>query len=234
MPRENIPLDRLTNILEQERFLIVACEGFTEKAYIRQFSRMYLEHRSVKHKIKVLDRSENEESFSAPQHVLKQLKEFKAEFSAGKSDLCWMIIDRDRWPNLSTILQECRSLGFNHAVSSPSFEVWCLCHCLDLRNVSQETIDIIERNPKPTKKRFLEKKLSEEMQKHGLGGFSKKQNFEFHANFLDSEKIIMAIEQCIYFEEKERLLNQDEYQYPKVLGSQVHIFIDQFKQYLSK
>lgn len=231
MPRESTPLDRMTDTLEQETFLIVACEGFTEKTYLRQFASRYLEFQSVRHKLRILDRPKDEENNSAPNHVLKQLKDFKEEFSATEADLCWMVVDRDRWQKLPEIIQVCRSLGFNHAVSAPTFEVWCLYHCLDLRTLTAETIERVEKNRKETKKRFLEKKLSEEMQNLGLGAFGKKMDFEFHRDFFDSPKINLAMEQCRFFEGREKETDK-EYIYPKKLGSQMYLLLEEFKKYL--
>jgi hypothetical protein len=233
VPRETTSLDRLTNVLEPEIFLIVACEGFAEKTYLRQFAKRYLEFQSVRHKIKVLDRPEGEENNSAPNHVLKQLKDFKAEHSATDSDLCWMVVDKDRWQKLPEIISICRELGFNHAVSTPSFELWCLTHCIDLRELKDDTIERVQRNKKETKKRFLEIKLSEEMRRLGFGAFKKEQTYEFHNDMFESSKIALAMDQCKFFEKRERELQQD-YIYPKILGSQMYLLLQDFRAYLEE
>lgn len=207
MPRDTTSFDRLTDVLEPEIFLIVACEGFAEKTYLRQFAKRYLEYQSVKHKIKILDRSKEEENNSAPKHVLKQLRDFKEENSATDSDLCWMVVDKDRWQKLPEIIEICRSLGFNHAVSTPSFEFWCLLHCVDLRKLDNKTMERVQSNKKETKKRFIEIKLSEEMIRQGLGAFKKGQKYEFHQDMFDASKIALAMEQCEFFEAREKTLS---------------------------
>lgn len=233
MPRESTSLDRPTNVLEPQIFFIVACEGFAEKSYLRKFAKRYLEFQSVKHKIMVLDRAKNAENNSAPNHVLKQIKDFKDENSATESDLCWMVVDKDRWQKLPEIIIKCRNLGFNHVVSTPSFEFWCLAHLVDLRELNDEVIERIQKNKKETKKRFLEIKLNEEMKLLGYGAFKKEQIYEFNDAMFDIPKIALAIQQCMFFEEKEKS-NQTDYIYPQKIGSQMHLLLKDFEQYLKE
>ncbi len=124
--RRSRPLDRTIPHLRDTRLIIIATEGErTEKQYFDIFAR-----KSTRVQIKVL---ETEDGESAPKHVLRRLKQYRADYQLGKSDELWLVIDKDRWPDeqLSQIAAESNRSHFGLAVSRPCFEVWLYLHHSD-------------------------------------------------------------------------------------------------------
>ena len=71
------------------------------------------------------------------------------------------------------------------------------------------------------------------MRRLGCGAFKKEQTYEFHNDMFESSKIALAMDQCKFFEKRERELQQD-YIYPKRLGSQMYLLLQDFRAYLEE
>lgn len=78
------------------RLIIIASEGKeTEKIY---FNALAKDYRNPRVHVKVLERSEEEQNNSSPSHVMKQLDDYKEQYSLEADDELWLVIDKDRWP----------------------------------------------------------------------------------------------------------------------------------------
>lgn len=120
--RKKRPLDRSTEPVRDARLIIIATEGRkTEKQYFDHF-------RSRRVQVKVLPTDKN--NHSSPQHVLERLESFEKSYDIAADDELWLMIDRDRWPevNLKQVAKSALEKKYKLAVSNPCFEVWLLCH----------------------------------------------------------------------------------------------------------
>jgi hypothetical protein len=110
--------------------IVIATEGDrTEPIYFDGLKEKF--HKPSLH-LEVLKRTDP--SLSSPEHVLRELDGFKREYKLGKDDELWMVVDRDRWPELtlSEVARQCEQKRFYIAVSNPCFELWLLLHHTDL------------------------------------------------------------------------------------------------------
>ncbi len=118
--RKKRPLDRSVPHLRDSRLIIIAAEGReTEKQYFDQFH-------DTRIQVKVMPTGEDNQS--SPQHVIDRLNSYREEFQIGVGDELWLMIDVDRWKNLSEIAREALQRGYQLAISNPCFEVWLLSH----------------------------------------------------------------------------------------------------------
>jgi len=134
VPRVRRPFKRKTGLRDATLF-VLATEGVcTEPEYFLGL-REHL-HSSRVH-IEVLERPSP--SFSAPQHVLRVLDEFRRKYEIASGDQLWMVIDRDShsWTAkaLGTVCRECRQKNYQVAMSNPCFEVWLILHFEDISSL---------------------------------------------------------------------------------------------------
>ena len=148
----------------------IASEGKTEEQY---FDGIHDLDSSEIIKVERLVKSDETDTKSHPNYVIDLLderKEYWEEHGIEASEL-WMVVDRDRRnvskEQLNSIIDKCKSEGYNLALSNLTFEFWLLLHISDLQNYS---IDDLLNNEKVNKtRRFIDKELS-----NILKGYNKK------------------------------------------------------------
>lgn len=75
------------------RLIVIASEGKdTERIYFKALAKEYTNPRVHVH---ILKRHENEQNNSSPEHVLKQLNDYKGQYDLESDDELWLVIDRD-------------------------------------------------------------------------------------------------------------------------------------------
>lgn len=164
MGRERVEFFRESNTKPKEKIIVLAYEGNNTEA-------LYFE--SLKASVRFNDeqicllslRRTPEDTNSAPIHVFRHLKrDAKDKYDLGVNDELWMIIDRDRWPNIPEIHQMCEEQGnFNLALSNPCFEFWLLLHIKNLADYTEAELEEIFQNVKVTKKKTHLKRLLGEL-----------------------------------------------------------------------
>lgn len=121
------------------RLIVIASEGKdTERIYFEALAREYVNPRVH---VRVLERGEEEKNNSSPEHVLKQLNDYKRQYSLESDDELWLVVDRDRWTEamLSHVAKECAQDDYLHvALSNPCIELWLLLHLVDVSLLSPE------------------------------------------------------------------------------------------------
>ena len=113
----------------------MASEGKdTERIY---FNALAKEYENPRVHVRILDRSEDEQNNSSPEHVLKQLNDYKGLYELEDDDELWLVVDRWTDAMLSRVARECQQDGFMHmALSNPCFELWLLLHLVDATKLS--------------------------------------------------------------------------------------------------
>ena len=121
------------------RLIVIASEGKdTERIYFKALAKEYTNPRVHVH---ILERSEAEQNNSSPEHVLKQLNDYKEQYALEADDELWLVIDKDRWTEamLSRVATECTQDEYMHmALSNPCIELWLLLHLVDVASLSPE------------------------------------------------------------------------------------------------
>jgi len=130
--------------LRDTRLIVIASEGSkTEKQYFE--SKLF---GNCRVQVKVLETADGK---SAPQHVLRRLKEFAKDVDLQADDQLWLVVDRDRWPE-ATLSDVCSHAvrGRRHkclpAISNPCFELWLYLHHAEWQHgqtTSQETEEFL-------------------------------------------------------------------------------------------
>ncbi|MGF7138385.1 RloB family protein [Roseimarinus sediminis] len=171
------PVESATRTAKSLYVISIAGEGKTEEQY---FDGIYDLNRSELIRIERLEKADETDTKSHPNHVIELLDERKEYWEAHGVDPneLWMVVDRDQQnvnkDQLLKIIKRCKIEGYNLALSNPTFEFWLLLHLTSIELYNKE---ILLSNPKATaksKKRYLEKELSKL-----LGGYNKnKLHFE--------------------------------------------------------
>jgi len=121
------------------RLIVIASEGKdTERIYFKALAKEYTNPRVHVH---ILERSEAEQNNSSPEHVLKQLNDYKEQYALEADDELWLVIDKDRWTEamLSRVATECsQEVAMHMALSNPCFELWLLLHLEDASSLTPE------------------------------------------------------------------------------------------------
>lgn len=123
--RKPRPLDRGKVDYRDATIFVIATEGsLTEKQYFGIF-------RNSRVQITVLPATEDK---SAPEYVLKRLREFKREYQLGRGDELWLVVDVDSWGDkkLAEVAKGCKICNFEMGVSNPCFELWLYLHHKDI------------------------------------------------------------------------------------------------------
>src|SRR5690606_28800496 len=111
-------------------------------------------------KVHVIEVENN--SLSAPHHVLERMNGYVDKNSFGEEDTFWLVIDLDRWgaSKLSEIATLCTQKNYQLVISSRCFEVWILLHFESLETETKELTvdDLIDRikNYMPYKKNIFD------------------------------------------------------------------------------
>lgn len=148
------------------RLIVIASEGKdTERIYFKALAKEYTNPRVHVH---ILERHENEQNNSSPEHVLKQLNDYKGQYDLESDDELWLVIDRDRWTDamLSHVAKECAQDDYLHvALSNPCFELWLLLHLVDATLLTPEEQQQWMENRRKSKNAdpYLKVQLRQEM-----------------------------------------------------------------------
>jgi hypothetical protein len=175
MPRERKGITpRKSKTLSETRFIIIASEGAdTERLYFSTLNDSIKSTRLRTVQIEFLERGknssnslerENERSKSGHNYVIKQLDNYKKEFSLGDNDELWLVIDRDSHnnttKNIKNIAQKCLQKKYYLGLTNPNFEFWLLLHYKNIDLYSeQQKLDILN-NTKVKNKKYIEQELS--------------------------------------------------------------------------
>lgn len=134
------------------RLVVIASEGKdTEKIYFRALAKKYVNPRVHVH---ILNRAEGEENNSSPEHVCRQLEEYKSQYSLEADDELWLVVDKDHWTDamLSRVATKCAQDAFMHmALSCPCIELWLLLHFVDASSLPAEEQRLWVENRKRSK-----------------------------------------------------------------------------------
>lgn len=122
------PLVRDEGAFRDARLIVIATEDtYAPKHYFGLFHNPRL-------KVHVLPTEGGE---SAPEHVLRRLDGYAAEYSLGEDDQLWLMLDTDHWvqpdhvANFSQVCALALAKGYGLAHSNPCFEIWLLLHVVD-------------------------------------------------------------------------------------------------------
>ncbi|MEO9946486.1 RloB family protein [Paraglaciecola sp.] len=107
---------------------------------------------------------------SAPTKVLEDLDNFldSNQIKLNKNNKGFIVIDKDRWDEgthkkgLKDTITKCKQKGVTLLCSTPSFDLWLLCHFVDISVEPNEFKDKAKSNLRKTKssKTFLKSELS--------------------------------------------------------------------------
>ena len=117
-------LNRRTGTRRENRRLLVATEGKTEKEYLEGLMQSLRPDGMQVTTIDVVD------GRGEPSKVLKTAKA-RYQSRADDYDAVWLLLDVDQHAKLTPVPRETRHENFSAAVSNPCFEVWLLWHFED-------------------------------------------------------------------------------------------------------
>lgn len=193
------------------RLIVIASEGKdTERIYFKALAKEYSNLRVHVH---ILERSENEQNNSSPEHVLKQLNDYKSKYDLEADDELWLVVDKDRWTEamLSHVATECsQEVAMHMALSNPCFELWLLLHMEDAASLSLEEQEQWMKNRRRSKNAdtYLKVRLRQK-----LGSY--------HESSYDALTLIAHIEDAI---ERARALDKNPTdRWPQTLGTRVYL-----------
>lgn len=193
------------------RLIVIASEGKdTERIYFKALAKEYTNLRVHVH---ILERSENEQNNSSPEHVLKQLNDYKSKYDLEADDELWLVVDKDRWTEamLSHVATECsQEVAMHMALSNPCFELWLLLHMEDAASLSLEEQEQWMKNRRKSKNAdpYLKVRLRQK-----LGSY--------HESSYDALTLIAHIEDAI---ERARALDKNPTdRWPQTLGTRVYL-----------
>lgn len=193
------------------RLIVIASEGKdTERIYFKALAKEYTNLRVHVH---ILERSENEQNNSSPEHVLKQLNDYKSKYDLEAYDELWLVVDKDRWTEamLSHVATECsQEVAMHMALSNPCFELWLLLHMEDAASLSLEEQEQWMKNRRKSKNAdpYLKVRLRQK-----LGSY--------HESSYDALTLIAHIEDAI---ERARALDKNPTdRWPQTLGTRVYL-----------
>jgi hypothetical protein len=116
--------------------IVIAMEG--EKTEPEYFTEVKKKYQSAALSIIPLERARGD-GRSAPKHVLSHLDSYVTDNNILNSDECWIIIDKDRWPDaqLKLVAAHCsKHKNYHLALSNPCFEIWLVLHYKNLSGLS--------------------------------------------------------------------------------------------------
>ena len=196
------------------RLIVIASEGKdTERIYFKALAKEYTNPRVHVH---ILKRSEDEQNNSSPEHVLKQLDDYKGHYELESDDELWLVVDRDRWTEamLSHVATECAQDNFMHvALSNPCIELWLLLHLVDATLLTPEEQQLWMENRRKSKNAdpYLKVRLRQEMG-------------SYHESSYDAKMLIEHVEVAIT-----RAKSMDKNpadRWPQTLGTRVYLLAE--------
>ena len=196
------------------RLIVIASEGKdTERIYFKALAKEYTNPRVHVH---ILKRSEAEQNNSSPEHVLKQLNDYKEQYALEADDELWLVIDKDRWTEamLSRVATECAQDDYMHmALSNPCIELWLLLHLVDatLLTPEEEQLWIENRRKSKNADPYLKVRLRQEMG-------------SYHESSYDAQMLIKHVEVAIA---RARALDKNPAdRWPQTLGTRVYLLAE--------
>ena len=196
------------------RLIVIASEGKdTERIYFKVLAKEYTNPRVHVH---ILERSVDEQNNSSPEHVLKQLNDYKSQYELEADDELWLVVDKDRWTEamLSRVATEClQEVAMHMALSNPCFELWLLLHIEDATSLRPEEQMLWMENRRKSKNAdpYLKVRLR---QKIG----------SYHESSYDTLALIAHVEDAI---ERARALDKNPAdRWPQTLGTRVYLLAE--------
>ncbi len=196
------------------RLIVIASEGKdTERIYFKALAKEYTNPRVHVH---ILERSVDERNNSSPEHVLKQLNDYKNLYGLEADDELWLVIDKDRWTEamLSRVATECAQDSYMHmALSNPCIELWLLLHLVDATSLSPEEQQQWLENRRNTRRTdpYLKMRLRQEMG-------------SYHESSYDAQMLIAHVEEAI---ERAKVLDKNPIdRWPQTLGTRVYLLAE--------
>ena len=196
------------------RLIVIASEGKdTERIYFKALAKEYTNPRVHVH---ILERSEAEQNNSSPDHVLKQLNDYKSQYELEADDELWLVVDKDRWTEamLSRVATECsQEVAMHMALSNPCFELWLLLHMEDAVSLPPEEQKQWMENRRKSKNAdpYLKVRLRQKMG-------------SYHESSYDALTLIAHIENAI---ERARALDKNPTdRWPQTLGTRVYLLAE--------
>lgn len=196
------------------RLIVIASEGKdTERIYFKALAKEYTNPRVHVH---ILERSKDEQNNSSPEHVLKQLNDYKGHYELESDDELWLVVDRDRWTEamLSRVATECAQDNFMHvALSNPCIELWLLLHLVDATLLTPEEQQLWMENRRKSKNAdpYLKVRLRQEMG-------------SYHESSYDAKMLIEHVEVAIA---RAKALDKNPAdRWPQTLGTRVYLLAE--------
>lgn len=193
------------------RLIVIASQGKdTERIYFKALAKEYSNPRVHVH---VLERSVDEQNNSSPEHVLKQLNDYKSQYELETDDELWLVVDKDRWTEamLSRVATECsQEVAMHMALSNPCFELWLLLHIEDVALLTPEEQKQWMENRKKSKNAdpYLKARLRQKMG-------------SYHESSYDVQALMAHVENAI---ERARTLDKNpNVRWPQILGTRVYL-----------
>ena len=196
------------------RLIVIASEGKdTERIYFKALAKEYTNPRVHVH---ILERSVDEQNNSSPEHVLKQLNDYKGHYELESDDELWLVVDRDRWTEamLSRVATECAQDNFMHvALSNPCIELWLLLHLVDATLLTSEEQQLWMENRRKSKNAdpYLKVRLRQEMG-------------SYHESSYDAKMLIEHVDVAIA--RAEALDKNPADRWPQTLGTRVYLLAE--------
>lgn len=196
------------------RLIVIAAEGKdTERIYFKALAKEYMNPRVHVH---ILERHDDEINNSSPEHVLKQLDDYKHQYELDIDDELWLVVDRDRWTEamLSQVSTTCAQNGYMRmALSNPCIELWLLLHLVDVTLLSPAELQLWMENRRKSRNAdpYLKVRLRQE-----LGSY--------HESKYDAQMLIRHVETAI---KQARLLDKNPAdRWPQTLGTRVYLLAE--------
>ena len=196
------------------RLIVIASEGKdTERIYFKALAKEYTNPRVHVH---ILGRSEAEQNNSSPEHVLKQLNNYKEQYELEADDELWLVVDKDRWTvaMLSRVATECsQEVAMHMALSNPCFELWLLLHIEDAASLTPEEQMLWMENRRKSKNAdpYLKVRLRQKMG-------------SYHESAYDALSLIVHVEDAI---ERAKTLDKNPTdRWPQTLGTRVYLLAE--------
>lgn len=193
------------------RLIVIASEGKdTERIYFKALAKEYSNPRVHVH---ILERSVDEQNNSSPEHVLKQLNDYKSQYELEADDELWLVVDKDRWTEamLSRVATECsKGIAMHMALSNPCFELWLLLHIEDVALLTPEEQKQWMENRKKSKNAdpYLKARLRQKMG-------------SYHESSYDAQTLMAHVGNAI---ERARTLDKNPNdRWPQTLGTRVYL-----------
>ena len=196
------------------RLIVIASEGKdTERIYFKALAKEYTNPRVHVH---ILERSVDEQNNSSPEHVLKQLSDYKSQYELEADDELWLVVDKDRWTGamLSRVATECsQEVAMHMALSNPCFELWLLLHLEDAVSLTPEEQMLWMENRRKSKNGdpYLKVRLRQKMG-------------SYHESSYDALALIAHVEKAI---ERAKVLDKNPAdRWPQTLGTRVYLLAE--------